>query len=292
MTLHSSCIVCSSKDIRPLRGYYNQHKLVKCNDCTFVFIEKVPSTSEVENHYSMYSYGSEGYLSPSTVSSYNSLLDEFEPFRKTGKILDVGCGRGWFLIEARKRGWEVFGTEISSAALDICHKAGLEVKAGVLDPADYDHNSFDIITSFEVIEHINNPHQQLQSINRLLRKGGLFYCTTPNFNSLLRYYLKTDYHLIAYPDHLSYYTKKTLNRVLKMNGFKPMKFLSTGLSITAIKRAKNLIKENFTHHTSVDEQLRRGIDQKWYLMTMKKITNTLLTLTNTGMSLKGYYRKE
>lgn len=291
MEKHSHCLVCKSKNIRPLAGYYQEKGLVKCADCRFVFMERIPSVEELEAHYSSYAYEAEGYLSPITIKSYNILLDEFEPYRKTGKLLDVGCGRGWFLIEAKKRGWEVFGTEYSDKAIELCRNQGINMKQGAIDASSFELGTFDVITSFEVIEHINNPHEDLAHINNLLRFGGLFYCTTPNFNSLMRYYLKHEYNVIEYPEHLSYYTKSTLNKVAKMHSLTPVKFLTTGISITRFKTSKNLSNETLIAEHSSDEVLRKNIESKGYLQLAKKLANGLLTATNTGLTLKGYFEK-
>lgn len=289
---HHSCFVCGSDSLRELGRYYEHHQLVKCNSCGFVFNQKIPTNEELNEHYSQYSYGSEGYLSPITIKSYNLLLDEFERYRNSNRILDIGCGRGWFLQEARKRGWEVFGTEYSDKAVEICEKSGVKMKQGKLDASEFDNHDFDVITSFEVIEHINNPNEDLKEINKLLRKGGLFYCTTPNFDSLMRYYLKEQYNVIDYPEHLSYYTKRTLKKVVEQNGFEMVNFLSTGISLTRIRKSKNQSDEKYVSENSADEQLRRNIESKWYLQFAKDAANGIMTLTNTGLSLKGYFVKQ
>ena len=254
-------------------------------------MEMVPTDEELNDHYSSYSYSSEGYLSPLTVKSYNALLDEFEKFRRTNKILDVGCGRGWFLQEAQKRGWNIYGTEYSRTAVEICESKGIRMAIGKLDYKSFIEDEFDVITLFEVIEHINNPNEELENISKLLRTGGLLYCTTPNFNSLMRYYLRTEYNIIGYPEHLSYYTNKTLNKVVKSHGFKLVKFLSTGVSINRIKTSKNLSSEKLISEISSDEKLRQNIDKKWYLGIAKSLFNYVLTITNLGMTLKGYWVK-
>ena len=290
-TTHTNCLVCKSDQIHPLPNYYEKHSLVKCKACGFVFMEKTPTIIELDQHYSSYCYGSEGFLSPLTIKVYNDILDEFEKYRQTNKLLDVGCGRGWFLQEAKKRGWEVYGTEYSETAINICRNNGIEVQEGQLNQDMFKKASFDIVTSFEVIEHINNPNEELQIISSLLRKEGLFYCTTPNFNSLLRYYLKADYNIIAYPEQLSYYTKKTLNKVVQNNGFKKIKFLSTGISITRIQTSLKKSNEAYISESSADEKLRANISKKWYLGLVKRVVNKLLTLFNWGITLKGYYIK-
>lgn len=284
---HKVCILCSSEKIEPLPKFYEKKGLVKCRNCNLVFTERIPSPEELKDYYSQYSYASTGYLPPATVNSYQKLLDEFEPYRKGNRILDVGCGRGWFLEEAQKRGWEVYGVEYSSEAVNVCKKKGINIREGALSEVDFGNTHFDVITSFEVIEHLNNPNPELQCLYKILRAGGLFYCTTPNFDSILRYYFGADYNIIGYPEHLSYYTKSTLNRLAAMHGFKISKTLSTGISLEQFKKTN----EKSGPQNSADEQLRIQIDQKNYLRIAKHIVNKLLTLTNKGLTLKGYYTK-
>jgi 2-polyprenyl-3-methyl-5-hydroxy-6-metoxy-1,4-benzoquinol methylase len=287
---HSSCLICESKKLLTLKGY-EKHDLVKCSSCSFVFMRAIPSADELNAHYSRYTYNSEKYLSPITIKSYNLLLDEFERYRKSNRILDVGCGAGFFLDQAKKRGWEVYGTEYSTRAVEVCKAKGINMKEGVLQRKNFDEADFDVITSFEVIEHINNPIKEVDEIYAILRKGGLFYCTTPNFNSLLRFYLKDDYNIISYPEHLCYFTNQTLHKVLKKAGFVRDKMLSTGISVTRFKTSSGVSQEEYIGENTADEKLRREIEQKWYLSAAKKAVNNLLTLTSTGMTLKGYYKK-
>ncbi len=295
MDHHSQCIICESSRITPFRDYYQRCGLVECADCGFVFMEKIPTAEELNRHYSRYSYEGEETISPLTIKRYHELLDEFEPYRKTGRLLDVGCGRGWFLQEAKKKGWEVFGTEYSETAVDLCRSHNIEMYCGALKKGLFPDQHFDIVTSFEVIEHINNPNEDLALISQFIRKGGLFYCTTPNFNSAMRYYLKTDYNVINYPEHLSYYTRKTLKFAIEKHGFKCRKFLSTGISLNRLKASKQSAKKNSdtpVASTSSDENLRNKMDQKWYLNLIKIIANKVFTMTNSGLALKGYFVKK
>ena len=292
MAKHEKCLICSSGKLKQLPGYYEKHGLIKCKSCGFVFMEKIPTIDELNLFYSKYSYDSDSYLSPMTRESYNLLLDEFEQFRSTNKILDVGCGRGWFLIEAKNRGWEVYGTEFSEKAIEVCVAAGLKMKNGKLLNNTFPPEEFDIITSFEVIEHINNPAEEINNIHGFLRKGGLFYCTTPNFNAYLRYYLKENYNnVIVYPEHLSYYTRATLKRLMKSYDLKAKRVLTTGVSISSIKISQKPGSDQPTSADSSDEKLRMKINSRWYLRAMKKVVNTTLTIFGLGITLKGYFIK-
>jgi 2-polyprenyl-3-methyl-5-hydroxy-6-metoxy-1,4-benzoquinol methylase len=292
MPKHTSCILCKSGFLKPLKGFHERHGLIKCKSCGLVFMENIPTPDELNAFYSQYSYMTEVSVSPMTVRSYQNLLDAFEPFRKTNKILDVGCGRGWFLQEAKKRGWHVYGTEYSPAAIALCEKAGLIMKEGQLNADSFASEEFDVITSIEVLEHINNPREEMAAIYKFLRKGGLFYCTTPNFNSYLRYYLKADFNVIMYPEHLTYYTRATLKRLMKSSGFNTLKVLTTGISITRMKASKKTKSSGPSSNINIDEKIRERIHGKWYLNYLKNLVNFFLSLFGLGFTLKGYFIKK
>jgi len=289
MNQHNTCLVCNSIDLKPLKGYESTH-LCKCQSCGFVFAQAIPTQQELEKHYEGYSRND--YLSPVTIKRYHELLDYFEQFRKTGKLIDVGCGIGYFLEEAKKRGWEVFGTEYTDEAIKICESKGITMKKGKLNPNSFEPESFDVITNFEVIEHINNPQEEIQNFNQILRKGGLAYITTPNWNALLRYRLKAAYNVIVYPEHLSYYTPKTLKRLFKSKGFHALKVLATGISITRLKTSSGKSDQEYISETSDDELLRNKIEKNQLLQFAKSAVNKSLTLLGVGGSLKGYFMKK
>lgn len=289
MKTHSKCLICNSRVIVDMVGYEDNH-LCKCKSCGFVFAKVVPSKEELEKHYE--GYGRNDYLSPITIKRYHELLDKMESFRKTNRILDVGCGIGYFLEVAKERGWEVYGTEFTDDAVHICEGKGINMKKGVLDPENYEPEFFDIITSFEVIEHINNPLDEIQRFNQLLRKGGLVYLTTPNFNSLLRYRLKGEYNIIAYPEHLSYFTPKTLSFLFKKNGFKIKKLLTTGISLTRLKTSKGKSDQAFISKDSDDEKLRNEFESNFLLKFIKNTINFFLSVIGKGDTLKAWIVKK
>lgn len=290
MTNHSHCLICSSKKLKPLEAYQKDF-LHQCLDCGFVFSSQIPTEEELSKHYE--GYGRNDYLSPVTIKRYHELLDDFEPYRKNNKILDVGCGIGYFLEVAKARGWNVYGTEYTDKAIEICNSKGIKMTKGKLNSKDFQAEEFDIITSFEVLEHINNPIEELTHFNQILRKGGLVYLTTPNFNSLLRYRLKENYDVICYPEHLSYYTPKTLKFLFNKSGFNTKKLLSTGISLTRLKNGNNkkIGKHDFVapiSEKSTDEKIRLKTEKNLLFALLKKITNQLLSFTGKGDSLKIY----
>ena len=285
---HKKCLVCESEKLNPLKGF-EKHHLCQCGSCGFVFCKPIPTKEELDAVYE--GYGRNDYLSDLTIQAYEQVLDSFEPYRKTNKLIDVGCGIGYFLEVAKRRGWEVYGTEFTEEAVKICEAKGAKMELGVLNPENYEAESFDVVCSFEVIEHINNPREELANFYKLLRSGGLVYCTTPNFNAVERYQLGANWNVLGYPEHLSYYTPKTLRRVYKETGFKTKKVLATGVSLTRIKKSQGKSNQATISETSDDEKLRNQIAGNPLLGIAKDIINWKLTLFGVGNSLKGWFVK-
>lgn len=287
--IHFNCLLCDSKDLVELKTY-EKASLCRCGDCGFIFSRNIPSAQSLIDYYSN-NYDRTSYLSPITIKRYNEILDRFEGYKKTGKLLDIGAGYGFFLEIARQRGWDVYGVELTDEAVDHCRNKGLKMFKGELQNIDFDDLKFDVIISIEVIEHINNPKEYLSKTNEILRKGGKFYLTTPNFNSLLRYRLKENYNIIEYPNHLCYYSKKTLKKLFEGNGFSTERIATTGISLTRFRTSQGKSDQEFVSETSDDEMFRYKIEKKKSLRIGKRMINSILNLFKIGDSLKGSFIK-
>jgi 2-polyprenyl-3-methyl-5-hydroxy-6-metoxy-1,4-benzoquinol methylase len=282
----SSCLICNSTQLQNLEGYEANY-LVKCKSCNFVFCERKPSEQELVNHYLLYSRGTS--ISSITIHRYEQLLDEFERFRKTNNILDIGCGDGHFLEVAKARNWNVYGTEFTTEAIQVVRKKGIKMKLGSLDPNNYENDFFDVVTSFEVIEHINNPVDEIRAIKMILRTGGLVYLTTPNFNSVSRNIVGANWNVIEYPEHLSYYTRSTIQKLFSTVGLKALKISTTGISLNRISRSIKP-KNSFVKPT-YDESFREKSEKDLFFRFLKMITNFNLNLLNKGDTIKAFFIK-
>ncbi len=296
---HQSCLICNSKKIEPLEKYSKDY-LVQCKDCSFVFAGRIPTIPELLAHYG--TYGRNDYLSPITVKRYQEILDFLEPYRKTNNLIDVGCGIGHFLEVAKQRGWNVYGTEFTDEAIKICQDKGITMHQGVLNHENYNDIQFDVIVSFEVLEHINNPQEELENFNKILRTGGAVYLTTPNFGSVSKLLLKEKWTIIEYPEHLCYYTPKTLNHVFSLKGFQKKWIQTTGINLSRfqysidknLKTAKGDDGKNIpiSNENSQDEQMRKKIESNKLLTFAKNTANQLLTWTQKGDSMKALFEKK
>lgn len=281
------CILCDTANPNPLPGYEKDF-LVQCGHCGFVFCNRIPTAEELVKHYEQYSRAN--IISPITLKRYEQLLEKFEPYRKTNNIIDVGCGDGFFLQVAKQKGWNVYGTEFTEKAVEVCSAKGISMKQGPLDNANYNGIQFDVVTSFEVIEHINNPNEEITKFYSLLRKGGIVYATTPNFNSISRTLLKGTWSVIEYPEHLSYYTASTIKKLFAKHGFRTLSITVSGLSIDRIRQGLGK-KETRPAFTGSDEKIRQQADSSFLYQLAFKMVNGLLNFTRKGDSLKGTFQK-
>ena len=183
------------------------------------------------------------------------------------------------------------GTEFTDAAMSICEGKKLRMQRGRLDPAAYDGEPFDVVTYFEVLEHINNPLEEVSNLCRVLREGGLLYFTTPNFNAVERLVLKDKYSIISYPEHLSYYTPKTMHYLLDSFGFTKVDVETTGISVTRVRNSLGLTDQRLVSETSDDEVIRITLEASRGTRAVKSVANKILTLLGVGNSIKGFYER-
>lgn len=282
----SNCISCKSTHLKIMPAY-SRAFLVKCGDCGLVFGKEDPSPEELTAHYT--NYPRYQTLSPITEKRYNELLDKFESYRKTNNLIDLGCSNGLFLECAKKRGWNVYGTEYAQECIDYCAKNNITVFKSDKLPPEFFKLQFDVVTSFEVIEHINTPNPEMDFIKKILRKGGAHYVTTPNFRSISRLLLKEKWNVIEYPEHLTYYTAKTLNDLMIKHGFKKQFLVTTGVSLLRFNQSRGKDEINRTLNNNVDENLRESIEKNILLQWVKNFLNFLLNAFKIGDAMKGLY---
>jgi 2-polyprenyl-3-methyl-5-hydroxy-6-metoxy-1,4-benzoquinol methylase len=283
-----TCILCNSEKISPLKKF-SSHHLVRCANCGFVFCNRKPTIEELMSIYGYYPIFQE--VSPITLKRYDEVLNSLQKFRMTGNLIDIGCGDGYFAERAMKHGWNVFGTEFTDAKVEFNRRKGISMHKGVLDVKNYSPGYFDVIISIEVIEHINNPQEEVVKFSQLLRKGGAVYLTTPNFNSVSKLLLGMNWNIVSFPEHLSYYTQKTLKHLFKRHGFNTESLKSSGISFSRIQQSTNE-KSRADEFTYTDETVRQKVESNFFLKVAKGVVNAVLNYFSAGDSLKAVFIKQ
>ena len=231
-----ACNLCGGSD-HALLFRKNGFDLVRCKACGLAFVANPPDDATVGEFYSadndyhteLFDPQSKAFARMQAVArTHCKVLRRSVADGAGRRLLDVGCSAGLFLNEARSAGFTVQGVELSPQSSEFARSHfGLDVHTGLLDTAPYEAESFDVITLFDVIEHVPDPLAELKAIRKLLKPGGLLLQSTPNIDGLfprLSYPLarKLDYWPHPEPPHHLYqFSVKTLSAMTAKAGFEP-----------------------------------------------------------------------
>ena len=160
------------------------------------------------------------------------------------KLLDVGCGNGEFLARARWQGWDVYGIDFDESALSHARDAGIPVVQGAIEPEKFASESFDAITSHQVIEHMHVPVAFLQSLYAWLKPGGRLWLGTPNINSDTHKHFLENWYLLHPPHHLVILSASAAFRCLHSAGFSRVKILPRGYCDSHIYEASAILQKS------------------------------------------------
>lgn len=210
-------------------------KVIDCTACGFVHVTPIPSDNELLSMYSkeFYQHMKPEYISKdeSELEYWNLTFDdkldvlEKQITSKSRRILDVGCGPGFFLMRAKTRGWDVVGIEPSEMAAEYAEKHGIRIIRKLFQDVDLESmGNFDAIHMKFFLEHSPSPVDVLQKCRGLLNDGGMIVIEVPNdYNPLqdtvTRILAKKEYWL-APPEHLNYFSFESLSNLLEKNGFR------------------------------------------------------------------------
>lgn len=244
-----TCPVCGGTEFS-LRFSFLGHEDYKsnfnqCMDCRAVFLNPCPTDEYLTRFYNEIYYHPRhrqkmgwasdlGSSNPNLFLLYQRRMDFVEKYvpeelkYPLGKLLDIGCSTGAFLWEASLRYWDVYGIEISDKAAEVAReKYGLAVTTGTLLESNFDDETFDVVTAWDVIEHVANPAPFLTILRKILKQGGLFLLNTPNVNSADAIYASEQWRHLDAPLHPVLYDFLTIRILLKKYGFECLE-VSTG----------------------------------------------------------------
>jgi len=228
-----NCRICNLdhyKFLFKLKDNREEIRFFRCLECGLIYTDLILFDRRVQETYSE-DYFKEHYLEvlPFKILFFNDVLESIEnETGKVGKILDVGCGVGTFLEIARDRGWDATGIEVSSFAAQYARDKKLRVYEGFFGQVPLEYEKFDLITVWDVIEHVEKPVDFLSIINSTLKEDGFLVLKMPNTRSIsVRFYMKLSHiskrDYIHATTHLSHFTAKTISLALKKAHFRVFK---------------------------------------------------------------------
>lgn len=212
------CPICGQTGAREwlrapdrFHGRQEQYTLLRCEACSLVWLSKPPKPAEMHLHYTdAYDrlISSAGENSPGRWRDRNAAL---APHKQSGALLDLGCSSGSFLQSLSGTGWDLFGVEMSEKSAGQARaKSGAQVFVGDILDAEFESESFDVITCFDVFEHLYQPRQVMAKVVDWLKPGGIFYVLVPNVDSAEGHVFKGYWHGLELPRHLFHYSPKSL----------------------------------------------------------------------------------
>jgi 2-polyprenyl-3-methyl-5-hydroxy-6-metoxy-1,4-benzoquinol methylase len=216
------CNLCGSSVLKPLWiAARSRRQVVRCAGCRLVFYNPQPSSEQLRRLYDHGYFDRE--FAPPTAGEQTALahrrLVRIERDVNRGRLLDVGCGVGRFLAAAAARGWDAVGIDGAEAAVRAASALGVPVLHGDLSSVDAaGHRPFDVVTMWDVIEHLSDPVGDLRRARAWLRPGGLLVVQSPNGNGVPFAWLGRRWEQFV-EAHLYYFSPPTLRRALREAGF-------------------------------------------------------------------------
>jgi SAM-dependent methyltransferase/ribosomal protein S27E len=228
-----TCPICNSENFKAIYSRADSLDIVSCQSCSFRFVQPQPSQRELNRFYQ------EGYFSGDhdfhqgkdyfnsrkraiareEVTGWRFLKSHADLSQK--RLLDLGCADGALLVLARQYGAsQVVGVEVSADAAGYGRKQyGLEILEASADSLPLADQSFDIVTAFDLIEHVRHPAQLFREVHRVLSIGGVFVGGCPDMSCFDDWGGEWS-GVCRNMEHLSYFDDRTLSKIAEQFGFK------------------------------------------------------------------------
>lgn len=251
----SNCPICKNKQFKKYLEVEDhtvsqeKFQIVECMNCGFKFTNPRPNQEEIGKYYKAESYISHTNTTKSviakiyhTVRKYTlknkvDLINRLSP--QKGKLLDVGCGTGMFLNEARENGWIVKGIEPNSDARRIAEDINKTIiETEIL--TSFKNEKFKIITLWHVLEHIHLLNETINWLKERILENGIIIIAVPNYESKDAKIYREQWAAYDVPRHLYHFSQKSIKELFEREGLKlvetlPMKFDSFYVSMLSTK---------------------------------------------------------
>ena len=226
-----TCNGCRASDATPLL-VKDGYELVRCGRCGLISVANPPDDEQRSRLYSFDAGYHASLVDDAASVAFHQReaalnLRVLRRFASSGQLLDIGCSTGLFLRAAQDIGWAAQGLEYSPDSSRIAREQhGLDVKTGELLPDTYPAGSFDVVTMWDVIEHVPDPYTTLVRIRGILAADGQVLLKTPNADGLYpRLSLRLAHRLGFWghaepPGHLFQFSVESLSRMAERAGFR------------------------------------------------------------------------
>lgn len=230
MTEDISCCVCGNTDPSKFTLKYQKEKyaVVTCNSCSLHFI---PPYYRKRIEYTQYKNADVTAAVRAgnnwvKIQRHKLRFGFIRKFIRSGKLFDLGAGWGHFMLAGKELGYDVYGVEISEQPYLYCVN-DLKLPVDHIDFFQMDESKqFDLITMWDVLEHIDKADDFLRKCNSLTKKGGYLFLQVPQIDSYFAKRHKDQWKMMGL-DHVNYFSKKTIRMILEKNGYEVLSIKSS-----------------------------------------------------------------
>lgn len=301
-----ACECCGNSDKSKFTEKYHKNDLivVECQNCTFNFLpwyyrKDIKYTDYKNDEVLNQIRKGNDWLKVQRHLLRFKFIQKYQP---SGKLFDLGAGWGHFLLAGKQLGYDVYGIEISKNPY-IYSKEDLGLPVDHIDFFDMQkpNESFDIITLWDVLEHIDGANAFVEKCAQLTKKGGYIVIQVPQIDSFFAKRQKEKWNMMGL-DHVNYFSKKTMTDMLTKHGYEVVKIKSSIelkllLMYSILPWIKKLKKQKETITSAERQEYYNKTTQrpKWVLQIAVFIHNriyNLLSFLNIGEELMVIARKK
>lgn len=238
------CPICASSEV----GLYCQRDSAEyhlCSSCGVIYQSPLPSQASmigyVEEEYQSGQYRDYVSSRAMKLQHFEARLRQLGDGVRPGRLLDVGCSCGYFLEVAAAAGFDVHGVEFSRSAIRAAAPSiqsriveGTLEQAATLGP-------FDVISAFDLLEHVHDPHGFLRQCRALLAGGGTLVVSTPDTDHFLRPLMRARWPMLQPMQHLHLFSRRAMHQILEASGFRDIR-VETAYKVLSVDYLINQIK--------------------------------------------------
>lgn len=285
------CLLCGSDEIASvyeltdfwLEKDTTRSRFVQCARCSLVYQNPRPSASEISAfypaEYEVFQVRPKQKKNFGFRYGMNKRSSIITRFKVGGRLLDVGCANGQFLAWMRALGgWDVYGVEPSADAAIMARQEDLPVFTGSIEQADFPSGFFDVVTLWDVIEHVHDPSATLREVQRVLKPDGVLVMRLPNHDSVDAKIFGKYWAGFDAPRHLYVFGIRTIEKLLENTRFTPFSYNSrVGGYLNFVKSVRF-----FMVGKGVKPNFRRGIVSILSSWPMRIIMAPLALIKDSG----------